>query len=202
MINILIVEDQKLLLDGIANSLSMDNDFCVTRKLTNICDAYNEIKNNGCDVLLTDICTENNNNSLNYISEIKKSFPEVKIIVMTGLPDISYAERSRENGADSFIYKNISIEEMKTIIKSCVSGYKIFPTPTPQESTLNSLTKQEMKVLKLYCQGYDRTEIGDILSISVNSVKFHIRNILSKTNYSSMSRLAIYIIHNNLISLE
>ncbi len=202
MIKILIVEDQKILLDGLTNTLSMIEDFKVIGKLTDISKAYEFIQKNPTDILLTDICTENNNNSLNFIATIKKDFENIKIIVMTGLPEISFTEKARNNGADSFVYKNISLDEMQSIIRSTYSGYHIFPEISKTENTFADLSKQELKVLRLFCEGYDRTEIAEKLSISENSVKFHIKNMLEKTQFPSMSRLAIYAISNHLIILD
>ncbi len=204
MIRVLIVEDQTMLLDGIANALSNSDEFEVKGKLKDIALASDFMRTYRVDVLLTDIYTDNKNNSLKYIASIKKEFPNTKIVVMTGLPEVSYAETAKNNGADSFIYKNVSLQEMKNVIKSTVNGYCIYPKPTdpPVHSFDNKLTKQEMKVLRLFCEGHDRREIGDILSISENSVKFHIKNILNKTNYSSMTRLAIYAISNKLIIVD
>ena len=203
MIKILIVEDQKILLDGLANSLNAIEDFSIVGKLTDIADSIEFLKKNKVDLLLTDIRTENGNNSLNYIGDIKKDHPGISIIVMTSLPEISFAEKAKENGADSFIYKNISLDEMVSIIKSTSSGYNVFPENTKKSvSGFSTLSKQELRVLRLYCEGYDRAEIAEVLSISENSVKFHIRNMLEKTQFASMSRLAIYAVSNNLIILD
>lgn len=202
MINLLIVEDQKMLLDALSNTLIKDEEIKVVGKLTDISLAYDFIKNNEVDVLLSDICTENDNNSLNFISNIKHDFENIKIIIMTGLPEVSYAERAKNNGADSFVYKNVSLEEMQTIIKNTYHGYNVFPTLSKNEKPLGNLSKQEMRVLRLFCEGYDRKEIAEVLSISENSVKFHIRNMLEKTQFPSMSRLAIYAISNRLIVLD
>ncbi len=202
MIRILIVEDQKILLDGLASTLAMTEDFEIVGKLTDISKAYNFIQSTPIDILLTDICTENNNNSLNFIADIKKDFSNVKIIVMTGLPELSYAEKAKNNGADSFVYKNISLDEMQSIIRSTFNGYNIFPEFSKTENEFHSLSKQELKVLRMFCEGYDRNEIANKLSISENSVKFHIKNILEKTHFPSMARLAIYAISNRLIILD
>ena len=202
MIKILIVEDQKILLDGLASTLSTIEDFEVVGKLTDIAESIDFLKKNEVDLLLTDIRTENGNNSLNFIGDIKKNHPKINIVVMTSLPEISFAERAKANGADSFVYKNISLDEMASIIKSTHSGYNVFPEVNKNESGFNTLSKQELRVLRLYCEGFDRAEIADAMSISENSVKFHIRNMLEKTQFASMSRLAIYAISNNLIVLD
>ena len=174
----------------------------VVGKLTDVADCIDFLKSNEVNLILTDIRTENGNNSLNFIGEIKAKYPKIKIVVMTSLPEISFAERAKNNGADSFVYKNISIDEMATIIKSTFSGYNVFPEVHKDDASFNSLPKQELRVLRLFCEGYDRKEIADVLSISENSVKFHIKNMLEKTQFPSISRLAIYAISNNLIVID
>jgi len=201
MIKVLICEDQKILLDGIASALSCDKEIEVAGKLTDASKITEFLNKTKVDVLLTDVCTEDGNNSLDFIGQAKKLFPTLKIVVMTGLPEISFSKRARESGADSFVYKNLSTEELISVIKSTYGGYNVFPSGNKKE-ILSDLTNQELNVLRLFCEGLERKEIAEKLYISESSVKAHISNMLSKTGYNSISRLAIYVVSSGLIIPE
>ena len=72
----------------------------------------------------------------------------------------------------------------------------------PCDDFLTTLTKTEMMVLRKFCEGYDRKEIAQMLNLSENTIKFHIKSILEKTDYPSMARLAIYVVSNNYIVVD
>ena len=198
MIKLLICEDQMILLDGIATAVSAYPDIEVVGKITDAEKIVDEIAKTGANALLTDVCTENGNNSLNYLSDVKKRYPSLKIVVMTGLPEISFVERAKQSGADSFVYKNVSTEELANVIRSTYGGYNVFPAQSRQDA-VSDLTKQELTVLRYFCQGLDRKEIADKMCLSESSVKTHISNMLSKTGFNSISRLAIYVVSSGLI---
>ena len=197
MIKLLICEDQLILLDGIASAVSEYDDIQVVGKITEASKISEKISETGANTLLTDVCTEDGN-SLNYLSGLKKTFPELKIVVMTGLPEISFAERARQAGADSFVYKNVSTDELANVIRSTFGGYNVFPAKN-RADILSELTKQELTVLRYFCRGLDRKEIAEKMFLSESSIKTHISNMLAKTGYNSISRLAIYVVSSGLI---
>lgn len=199
---ILICEDQKILLDGIVKNLQ-NNGFEVVKGITLASDILKEMKKEKFDVILTDIVTENGVNALDYTLEIKTKYPNTKIITMTGFPDISFMEKAKKNGVDSFVYKNISTEELVNVLKSTYSGYTVFPSASNiNKEILLSLTPTEMKVLRLYCNGLERKEIAEVMAISTASLKSHISSILDKTGYQSIARVAIYAVKNGLIIVD
>lgn len=202
-ISILLCEDVELLNDGLTSTLSKEKDLEVVSSIFDAEDIIPTLKEKEVDIVLTDIITKNNHNALDYIPAIKKEFPSVKVVIITSFPDISFIDKAKKAGANSFIYKNASTKELVNLIRNTSSGYIIYPN---QERTnaelLRSLTPTEMKVLRLYCAGNDRTEIAKELSTSVSSVKNHISSILEKTGFRTLVKLAIYVIKEGLILPE
>ncbi|MCR5184789.1 MAG: response regulator transcription factor [Bacilli bacterium] len=203
IIRILLCEDVELLNDGLTSTLSKEKDLEVVSSIFDAEDIIPTLKEKDVDIVLTDIITKNNHNALDYIPAVKKEFPNVKVVVITSFPDISFIDKAKKVGANSFIYKNASTKELVNLIRNTSSGYIIYPN---QERTnaelLRSLTPTEMKVLRLYCAGNDRTEIAKELSTSVSSVKNHISSILEKTGFRTLVKLAIYVIKEGLILPE
>ena len=121
---------------------------------------------------------------------------------MTGVPEINFVNKSKENNIDGFIYKNISKENLINTIEQVLGGYSIFPkgASVKKDSTfLEDLTEKELKILTLSCEGAERGEIAEILQISSGTLKNHISSILKKTDFPNMPKLSIYCVANDYI---
>ncbi len=199
---ILICEDQAILLDGLILALSKEKSFEVVASIKNAKDIYRTLKEVKCDLVLTDIITEEKNNALNYIKEIRDTYPNLKIVAITGFPDISFMEKAKNVGVNSFVYKNISTEELVSVIKNTSTGYSVFPNnEKTKDLIVSTLTETELKIVRLYSSGLEREEIAKELFMSNSSLKSHISQILLKTGFPSLARVAIYAISNGLVVL-
>ena len=202
MKKIIVVEDQGILRDSISYQLEK-NELDVILKLDDAAKAYDACKMHKPDLLLMDVYTLNGNNGIDAAEKIKKDFPEIKIIIMTGMPELSYIKRAKEAGVDSFIYKNTSGADLLSIISSTLNGYHIFPQEQTNQLGNIKLSKRELEILQLICNGLDQKEISEKLCLSINTVKTHIASLLTKTEFDSVHKLAIfavskgYIITNN-----
>lgn len=200
-IKLVILEDQKILLDSFISSLK--NDFELVGGFDDADGLLSFLAFHDVDVVLADTCLKRTN-TLDYLGDIKKNFPKVKVIIMTGFPEVSFLKKAKKEGADSFIYKNTSLEETKQVIISTYHGYSIFPSENSSEGSrfLLNLSAKEMEVLRYVCQGYDRKEIAEKMFNSENTIKSYIRSILNKTGYDSVSRLAIYAVSHGFVVPE
>ena len=199
---ILICEDQAILLDGLILALSKEKSFEVVASIKNAKDISRTLKEVKCDLVLTDIITEEKNNALNYIKEIRDAYPNLKIVAITGFPDISFMEKAKNVGVNSFVYKNISTEELVSVIKNTSTGYSVFPNnEKTKDLIVSTLTETELKIVRLYSSGLEREEIAKELFMSNSSLKSHISQILLKTGFPSLARVAIYAISNGLVVL-
>lgn len=202
LMRILICEDQAILLDGLILALSKEKSFEVVASIKNAKDISRTLKEVKCDLVLTDIITEEKNNALNYIKEIRDAYPNLKIVAITGFPDISFMEKAKNVGVNSFVYKNISTEELVSVIKNTSTGYSVFPNnEKTKDLIVSTLTETELKIVRLYSSGLEREEIAKELFMSNSSLKSHISQILLKTGFPSLARVAIYAISNGLVVL-
>ncbi len=202
-IRILLCEDQDILSDGLKNSLSKEKDLKVGRIVSDAEDILPALREEPFDLVLSDIITDHRHNVLDYLPMIRSEFPRMKIALITGYPDVSFMEKAKKAGANSFIYKNVPIKELISLIRNTTQGYSIYPAPErTQAEILSSLTPAEMGVLRLFCAGRDRKEIAESLNISVSSVKNHISSILEKTGFPTLVKLGIYVVKEGLILPE
>lgn len=202
MYNIIVIDDHKMLREMIAETLSTRGFNVVAtsgdaKNSVSLCEKFKP------DLILMDICTENNSSGLAYSKIIKENFPSVKIILMTGVPDLTFIDKAKANNVDSFIYKNISSNSLITTIQNTIDGYSLYPNSNSPKSNisdvLKDLTDTELSVLTEYCKTLDRNEVVKRLGISVRTLKSHIASIYRKTGYDNLAKLAIYCVGNGLI---
>lgn len=121
--------------------------------------------------------------------------PSLKIIAVTSMPEVSWMERAREIGIESFWYKEVSEETILDIIKRTLAGESIYPDSTPEvmlgSAKSTEFTPREIQVLRLLTTGVGNEEIAAKLNISQNTVKTHIKHLLEKTGFESRTQLAI-----------
>ena len=202
MYNIIIIDDHKLLRDMIAETLNYEENFNVVATDGNAKNSVSLCEKFKPDLILMDICTENNSNGLTYSKIIKEKYPNIKIVIMTGVPDLNFINEAKKIKADSFIYKNISKASLIMTIKNTLDGYSMYPTEKVKTNVPNiiyNLTNTELNILTSYCRLLDREEVAKELGISIRTLKSHISSIYEKTGYNNLTKLSIYCVVNNLI---
>ncbi|MGN1379121.1 MAG: response regulator transcription factor [Bacilli bacterium] len=198
---IIIVEDQIILNDMLKKIISNNYDVVATSddasNLIALCEKYNP------DIVLTDICTKNNSNGIINGKKIKDKYVnKIKVLAITGVPDITFLNQAKKSNLDGLIYKNLSSDLLLANIEQVLNGYKLFPdnvTYNNEAECLKKLTNKEFEILKLLCNGNSRNEIANKLNISNGTLKNHISSILNKTEFENISKLLVFCISNNYI---
>ena len=125
--------------------------------------------------------------------EIKKQFPDIKIIIVTSLPEYSWIKKAKEIGVDSFWYKDENKENIIEIIDRTMNGEHIYPDETPMvkfgQVTNHDLTDRELEILKEMLTGDSNQEIAERLFLSPGTVKRHVENLLFKTGFHTRTEL-------------
>jgi len=146
--------------------------------------------------------------------EIKRRFPETKILALTVHDSEEYVLVALKAGADGYILKKATHAELVMAIRSVLAGEpylspgvsdKVIKGYLAGKKTLRGtaswdmLTPREMEVLKLIAEGYKSKEIGEHLFISVNTVEKHRNNIMKKLDLHSASGLTAFAIKKGLV---
>ncbi len=200
MINIVIVEDQAILRESLSCTLNLQEDMQVVCALADATEALAAVVGRNADLALLDVCAQNGSSGIAAAKRIREERPETKIVIMTGMPEITFIEQAKAAGADSFVYKNVGTEELLGIIRSTANGYSTFPST--KQSILSgaaALGETEIAILRLVCEAKTRKEIAAELYLSEGTVKRHISEILAKTGYDSILRLAVHAVSQGLI---
>ncbi len=166
-------------------------------------EVMNEIERTKPDILLLDLSMPHRN-GLELIPEIAKSFPALRILVVTMHVDRALADLAIQGGAHGFIPKEASAEELNGAIDTVLSGKTFISPRVPKRSFrdnsvvqhpgLDRLTPRHLQILKLIGDGKSSAEIGDLLGVSPRTVEFHrasIRKSLGITTEWGLMRFAI-----------
>lgn len=201
MIKILVVEDQVIMRDSLANLINGQEDMCVVGSVGSAAEALNICKEKAPDLVLMDVCTDNNENGIVAAAEIRKQCPAIKIIIMTGMPEITYIESAKKVGVDSFLYKNVKAENLLSTIRSTMDGYGTFPSASPSPLPVDvTFTEVEIAIIRLVCEAKSRKEISRELAMSEGSVKAVITDILNKTGFDSILKFAVFAVSKGYIN--
>lgn len=178
-IKIMIVDDHSMVATGLAKELDGQQDFQVTSVITSPAQVSDSLAGTAPDVILMDI-RMGVYNGIKMTEEIKKQYPEIKIVLMSGY---NMGQLAKGSKADAFASKEEPIEMLSsTIRKVCLESVAVFPTDNPFEE---KLTETETKILKLMGEDLTRKEIAAALYISEKTVANHITAILRKLNVRS-----------------
>ena len=195
MINVLIVEDDRMASKLLEVFLQDSETYKVVATVESASMAELFCSKNMCDLILMDVCTSMNASGLDAAEKIKAAYPEIKIIIITSQPEISFLERAKRIGVDSFWYKSPVASELIAVMDSTVKGESIYPdmTPTLQMGYALSIefTERELDVLRELITGDTNKEIGDRLNMSQYTVRDYIQSMLEKTGFRSRTELAV-----------
>ena len=136
MINILIVEDQTMLCESLTHIINEQEDMKVCGFTDDASKALALCREKQPDVILMDVITKNNANGITCAAQIRKELPDIKVIIITALPDITFIEEAKKAKVHSYIYKNSGIEHLFYVIRSTMKGIEVYPGPSamPQYS--------------------------------------------------------------------
>ena len=194
MINTILVEDDLYIQKHFVDRLAADGEF---RLVGVFRDAFEAEKH--CDatvkLVLMDVQTHHKHSGLAAAERIKKAFPQIKIVVATSLVDPEVLQRAKMGAADSLWYKDGDEGTLMQVVRRTMAGEHIFPDAPPSVEIGTAMsaefTKGEMKVLRCLVRGLSYNEIAKELGIEPSTVKYHVINMLQKTNLENKLQLAI-----------
>lgn len=203
MINVLIVEDSKISSDSIVRRLSDSEEYNVVTTIENAANAEIVCMRGNIDLILMDICTADDELGLNATKRIKQHYPNIKIILMTSMPEYSFIRKAKDCGCESFWYKEYGNIDLMEVCRRTMDGESVFPEDTPVlkkgMAYSTDFTERELEVIRELVHGYKYSEIAKHLYITENTVKFHIKKIMIKTGYNNTLQLVAEVVEKRLI---
>jgi DNA-binding NarL/FixJ family response regulator len=205
---ILVIEDNRVLRDGISNLLNGQPDMKVVASIGSSNNILQKIRKVKPHIMILDLGLWSHN-PRGVLEGVKKDFSDVKIIGMGLLPSQTDVMESIEAGASGFILKDATVKEFIGTIKSVAKGIKILPPLLTGslfsrviENALKKgkgrltsavrMTKREREIISLIADGMSNKDIARQLNIATHTVKSHVHNIMEKLALHSRLQIAKY----------
>ena len=157
--------------------------------------ALRYVESNGADLVLMDVLIPGSMSGLGAAEKIKAIKPDVKIIVVTSMPELSYERKAREIGVEGFWQKEVQEQPIQEIMDRVMAGETVYPSEQVEVPIGNAMstefTEREADVLKELVTGASNKEIAGKLNMGESTVKMHITNMLQKSGYHSRLELAL-----------
>ena len=203
-IRVLCVDDHPIVRQGIATLIGSQPDMAVVAEAVSGREAVHQFRALKPDVTLMDIQMPEMN-GLDAITAIRGEFPEARIIVLTTYAGDVQALRALKAGARAYLLKNTLHKELLETIRAVHAGRKALSPEVTMEiaehATDEHLTPAELRVLRLIAQGNANKEIAAQLSLTEETVKGQVRNILAKLGAKDRTHAAMIGFKRGIIEL-
>ena len=209
---IVIAEDHTILREGLRSLLSSEPELRVVGEAKDGREAIQCAEQLEPDLILMDLSMPKMN-GVEAIREIKNRIPETRVLALTVHKAEEFVLEVLQAGADGYVLKDASSEELVMAIRSVLGGQRYLSPAVSQmvidgylagrktcESPWDTLTKREREILKLIAEGHKNKEIADYLCISVKTVEKHRANLMKKLDLHSAAALTAYAMERGLVT--
>jgi DNA-binding NarL/FixJ family response regulator len=204
MIRILTVDDHPMLREGIAAVLASEQDMILVAEASNGREAVEQFRTHHPDVTLMDVQMPEVN-GIDAIVKIREEFPDARIIVLTTYTGDAQAVRAFKAGASGYMLKNMVRKELIDTIRTVHAGKKRIPSEIAveiaQHHSDDALTEREIEVLREVAAGNANKMVGQRLNISEETVKAHMKSILSKLGANDRTHAVTIAVRRGIIEI-
>jgi DNA-binding NarL/FixJ family response regulator len=206
---ILIADDHIVVRKGLRQIILDEFPFAEIEEVGDAEELIKKVMKSKWDIVISDLSMPGRS-GLDSLVQIKESFPELPVLILSVYPEEQYGVRVLKAGAAGYLNKDSAPEELIKAMRQVMLGKK-YITPAvaeklvsilnhPQEKQLHEqLSDREFEVLKLLAKGKSITAIAAQLSLSITTVSTYRGRILSKMNMSSNAELVLYAIEHKLL---
>ena len=203
-IRILTVDDHPVLREGIAAVLASEQDMILVAEASNGREAVEQFRTHHPDVTLMDVQMPEVN-GIDAIVKIREEFPDARIIVLTTYTGDAQAARAFKAGAFGYLLKNMVRKELIDTIRTVHAGKKRIPpdiaVEMAQHHSDDALTVREIEVLREVAAGNANKMVAQLLNISEETVKAHMRSILSKLGANDRTHAVTIALKRGIIEI-
>ena len=203
-IRILSVEDHPVFRQGLAMVIETEPDMVLVGQATNSVEAMAEFRRHRPDITLMDLRLPGANGT-DILIAILGEFPGARIIMLSSSDSDGEIQRALRSGACGYVLKSLPQDELLAAIRSVHAGKKRVPAEVAavlaEHLGEEDLTPRELQVLQLIRDGIKNKQIADRLSISENTVNFHIKNIVDKLHANDRTHAVTIAVRRGLLPL-
>ncbi|MBY0537665.1 MAG: response regulator transcription factor [Chitinophagaceae bacterium] len=204
MIQVVLIEDHQLIVEGIRSMFHDHPGISISQHAHTKEGLERILKSNKPHIILLDINLPDTN-GFELCSWLKQKHPEIGIIALSVNNEPAIIRKMIDKGADGYLLKDASQQEIETAIKKVDSGKEYFSGTVAQllkqkeNSGIPKLTRREREILEQIANGLTNQQIADLLFIDITTVSSHRKNMLAKYELQNTAALIKFAILNKLI---
>lgn len=209
MIDVLIADDHAMIRQGLRRVLEAEADLKVVGEADNGPQALKKCREIKPDVVLLDIIMPGRD-SLEVVEELKRTNPDIRILMLTSQEEDQYAIRCLRAGADGYLRKTMAGEELVGAIRKIQAGGKFITerlaellaatvTQDPSRPPHEALSNREFQVMRMIGAGQTVSEISEELNLSVKTISTYRTRILEKTQLKNSAQIMRYVLDHRLL---
>jgi DNA-binding NarL/FixJ family response regulator len=201
-LRVLLADDHKLILDSVRSSLEDSGEFEVVGEAVTGSQVLSLVKRTAPDVVLLDIRMPGMD-GLVCLDQIKKRYPEIKVIVLSVSSDRNLIDNVLKRGASAYIVKSVNPVDLPSVIRQALeetvyTAVGLPDDPSSKAAKAAGLTERELAILSALARGLSNGQIGKELWIAEQTVKFHLTNIYRKLGVPNRSAAIRYAFEHGL----
>ena len=203
-IRILSVEDHPVFRQGLATVIEAEPDMLLVAQAANGVEAIAEFRRHRPDVTLMDLRLPGSNGT-DILIAIRGEFPDARIIMLSSSDADGEIQRALRSGASGYVLKSMPQDELLAVIRLVHAGKRHVPVEVAAVLAAHlgdeELTPRELEVLQLIRDGLKYKQVAERLSISENTVNFHIKNIVAKLGANDRTHAVTIAVRRGLLRL-
>ncbi len=213
--SVLLLEDERPAREHLAAAIDIHPQLSLVDAVASCKEAIKALGEHQPDILVSDLGLPDGH-GVQVIREAKQLYPNIEILVVTMYADEEHVVEALEAGASGYLLKRQAFETLADAILTVMRGesaispevarfllkrFNLSRQP-PEQQVKSPLTAREHDVLKWIAKGYSYDEIADILKMSVNTVRTHIRNVYKKLEVSSRTEAVFEATNLGILDLK
>lgn len=210
MIRVAIVDDHQIVRTGFRELLSEDSSISIGFEAANGDEALEKLRTSPCDVLLLDISLPGKS-GVDVLRAVRQRYLEMKVLILTGFPEESYALAMIKNGANGYLCKDCEQQELLRAIHMVATGRRYVSERTAEllademsgerSGVLHeALSDRELQVFLRLARGESVSDIAGQLHLSVKTISTYRSRVTEKLKIASNAELATYALRHGLIT--
>lgn len=211
-IRVLLVDDHRLLVESLARVLALEPDIRIVGTATTVAEAR-EAARDQVDVVLMDYRLPDGT-GVEATRAIKARWPASRVVMLTAIDDDETVLESIQGGADGYLTKDEAIDAVVATVRAAHAGATLLPRSViiaiarrvaeardrqAERSPVEALTPRELEVLRALTEGLSTPEICEHLSITPNTLRTHVQNIMGKLHVHSKLEAVAFALRHRLV---
>jgi DNA-binding NarL/FixJ family response regulator len=193
MIRAVMVDDHKMIADGLERLINESDSVRVSGKAHSAAECWELLKSEQPDVLMLDIGLPDAN-GIDLCAKIGEKYPQVSVLMLTSYGELATITRSLDAGANGYVLKNSMPEELIGGIRTVASGERFLceevnVTLQKNENSQLELTRREFELLHLIVEGYTLPELADKMCLGIQTIRSYRKNLNMKLNAHNTAQL-------------